>query len=568
MSIFPKPPRGDIAQALWSERKTWAVVALFSMVISVMLLAPTLYMLQVFDRVMVSHSELTLLAVSLITLFFFVVMGFADAMRARLLVRLGAKLDSALGERICSAAFARSALEPAVQRAQPFSDWTELRQFLTGPGILALCDLPWALVYVVALFLLHPWLGVVAIGFALVQALLAWLGHRRIIEPAQALAQAQTESVDYVQGKLRNAEAVEALGMAPPLRRRWLGLYTSAAQRHAVLQSLTHRVTAWSKFVRYAQQTASLAMGAMLVIYGEITPGAMIAANVLMTRALAPIDQMVGVWRGLLGARAAYDRLAKLLVNYAPDNLVSGVQNTPDVDGVVMARGLCVRAPSGTMDILQGMDFTALPGTLTVVLGASGSGKSTLARALAGVWPVTGGSLNAGGLRVGYLPQETALFNGTVAENIARFQTVNGEINAEEVVAAAQAAGLHDMVLRLPGGYDTPVGEGGRALSGGQRQRIALARALFGKPRLIVLDEPNSHLDDAGEIALLQAVRQLKGRGDTIFLITHRASALALADQILVLHEGRVRIQGPREAVLAQLRPASGAPQALPVQHI
>lgn len=565
MRIFSNPPRGEIAQALWSQRATWAVVGLFSMVVSVMLLAPTLYMLQVFDRVMVSHSELTLLAVSLVTLFFFVVMGFADAMRARLLVRLGAKLDRALGERICSAAFARSAREPEAQRAQPFADWTELRQFLTGPGILAFCDLPWALVYVVALFMLHPLLGMVAIGFALVQAVLAWFGHRRTIAPEKALAQAQTDSSGFLQGKLRNAEAIEALGMALPLRKRWLVLHAGAAQRHAVLQGLTHRVAAWSKFVRYGQQTASLAVGAILVIRGELTPGAMIAANVLMTRALAPIDQLVGVWRGLLGARASYDRLTKLLAEYPSYAAPSGRQDASDRSGTVMADGLCVGAPRGGQDILQGLDFTAHPGTLTVVLGASGSGKSTLARALAGVWPVTGGSLDTGGLRVGYLPQETALFNGTVAENIARFDTVNGEIHAAEVVAAAQAAGLHDMILRLPGGYDTPVGEGGRALSGGQRQRIALARALYGKPGLIVLDEPNSHLDDAGEIALLQTVRQLKERGATIFLITHRAGALALADQVLVLHEGRVRIQGPREAVLAQLRPASAAPQVLPV---
>lgn len=565
MSIFNYPPRGDIARALWSQRRAWAVVVLFSLVVSVLLLTPTLYMIQVYDRVMVSRSELTLLAVSLITLFLFVAMGFADAMRARLLVRLGARLDATLGPRVCAAAFGRGVREPEAQRAQPFADWMELRQFLTGPGILAFCDLPWALVYVVALFMLHPLLGGVAIGFALIQALLAWLGQRRTIAPAEALSQAQAASNGYMQGKLRNAEAVEAMGMAPRLRQRWLGLHTRAAQRHAELQGLTHRVTAWSKYVRYSQQTASLAAGAILVIHGDLTPGAMIAANVLMARALAPIDHLVGVWRGLLGAHAAYGRLTRLLAEYPADASTPDAQQASGLIGPVTARGLRVAAPGRAQDILHGLDFAALPGTLTVVLGASGSGKSTLARVLAGAWPVTGGHLTTGGLRAGYLPQETALFNGTVAENIARFHTADGVVDAPQVVAAAQAAGLHDMVLRLPNGYDTPVGEGARSLSGGQRQRIALARALYGEPSLIVLDEPNSHLDDAGEAALLQSLRQLKARGATVFLVTHRAGALALADQLLVLDEGRLRAQGPRDAVLAQLRPTSAALQALPV---
>lgn len=565
MNIFSNHPRGDIGRALWAQRRAWAVVALFSMVVSVLLLTPTLYMLQVYDRVMVSRSELTLLVVSLVTLFLFVAMGFADAMRARLLVRLGGRLDQVLGPRICSAAFARSAREPEAQRGQPFSDWTELRQFLTGPGILAFCDLPWTLVYLAALFLLHPLLGLVAIGFALIQAALAWLGQRRTIAPAQALSQAQAESNGYLQGKLRNAEAVEALGMALPLRQRWLGLHARAARRHVDLQGLTHRITAWSKFVRYAQQTASLAGGALLVIHGELTPGAMIAANVLMARALAPIDQLVGIWRGLLGARDAYGRLATLLADYPAAATQSGARNVSGAGGPVVAHGMRVAPPGRVQDVLHGLDFTLQPGTLTVVLGASGSGKSTLARALAGAWPLTGGELTTSGLRVGYLPQETALFTGTVAENIARFHTVNGKLDAPEVVAAAQAAGLHEMVLRLPKGYDTPVGEGGRSLSGGQRQRIALARALYGEPDLVVLDEPNSHLDDAGEAALLQTLRVLTQRGATVLLVTHRAGALALADQLWVLHKGRLRAQGPRDVVLAQLKPASAAPQALPV---
>ena len=552
MSIFSNLPRGDIAQALWAQRRAWAVVILFSMVVSVLLLTPTLYMLQVYDRVMVSRSELTLLVVSLVTLFLFVAMGFADAMRARLLVRLGGRLDQVLGPRICSAAFARSAREPEAQRGQPFSDWTELRQFLTGPGILAFCDLPWTLVYLAALFLLHPLLGLVAIGFALIQAALAWLGQRRTIAPAQALSQAQAESNGYLQGKLRNAEAVEALGMAVPLRQRWLGLHQRAAQRHAALQGLTHRVLAWSKYVRYAQQTASLAAGAILVIQGELTPGAMIAANVLMARALAPIDQLVGVWRGLLGARAAYDRLAQLLAAYpTQDGLSTSFAPPAAPASPVVARGLCVAAPGRAQTILHALDFVAQPGTITVVLGASGSGKSTLARALAHAWPASAGELNTGGRRVGYLPQETALFNGTVAENIARFHTQDGVVDAAKVVAAAKAAGLHDMVLRLPQGYDTPVGDRGSRLSGGERQRIALARALLKNAPILVLDEATSALDAEAERVIQDALAVLT-RGRTSLVIAHRLSTIRMADLIVVLDRGRVAEAGSHEALLAK----------------
>ncbi len=561
-------PRGEIVQAVRGLRHAWVAVAVFSMVANLMLIVPTLYLLQVYDRVMVSGSELTLLVVSVITLFLFAVMAFADAMRARLLVRMGARLDGAMGARVFSASFARSVRDREVSPAQPFADWTEVRQFLTGPGMVAFFDLPWTPIYVAALFLLHPLLGAVAIGFVLIQAVLAWLGHQRTVAPAEALAQTQAQSHAYLQGKLRNAEAVEALGMVRHLYQRWQLLHARVGARHAALHGLTHRVTAWSKYVRYAQQTASLATGALLVIDGQLSPGGMIAANVLMTRSLAPIDQLVTVWRGLLGARAAHRRLTDLLVAHPTD---AAAPRAAALRGEVAVRGLRVSVPGRAEPILQGLDFEARPGTLTVVLGASGSGKSTLARALVGAWPTESGGVWLDGVplvawssaergpQVGYLPQDTALFGGTVAENIARFSR---PVDAHKVVAAAQSAGLHEMVLKFPKGYDSPVGEGGRLLSGGQRQRIGLARALYGDPALVVLDEPNAHLDDAGEAALLGALRQLKARGATVFLVTHRSGALALADQVLVLHEGRTQWQGPRDEVLARMRAAR--PQAVP----
>ncbi|MCW5256256.1 type I secretion system permease/ATPase [Verminephrobacter aporrectodeae] len=559
--------RSEITLALKRLRREWVVVAIFSMVANVLMLVPTLYMLQVYDRVLVSLNELTLLAISLITLFLFAIMAFAEWARSRLLVRVGVRLDRLLRERVFSAGFARGAGGGA-NPGQPFSDMTELRQFLTGPGIFAFFDLPWVPVYLGVLFLLHPLLGAVALGFTLIQAALAWLGHHRTVTPLEELAKSQTKAYSYIDGKLRNAEAVEAMGMLQPLYQRWKLLHADCAGRHAAVQGLTHRVMAWSKSVRYAQQSLSLATGALLVIDGQLTVGAMIAANVLMTRTLAPIDQLVSTWRGFVGARAAFRRLGQLLA----DNPPAPVAKPQRLHGEVQLRALQATAPSRPEPILRGIDLHAAPGSLTVVLGPSGSGKSTLARVLVAAWPVARGEYLIDGRpiaewaqaglaqQVGYLPQDTALFGGTIAENIARFFRVD----SAKVISAARYAGLHEMVLRFPKGYDTPIGEAGRLLSGGQRQRIGLARALYGDPALLVLDEPNAHLDDAGEAALLETIRGLKERGKTIVMVTHRAGVLALADQVLVLHAGKVEFQGPRDQVFAQMQAARDAPPKAP----
>jgi len=566
--------RSEVTLALRSLRREWIVIAIFSMVANVLMLTPTLYMLQVYDRVLVSRSELTLVAVSLIVLFLLAVMAFAEWARSRLLVRTGVRLDRLLGERVFTAGFARGVRNGGGDPVRSFSDLTEVRQFLTGPSIFAFFDLPWTPIYIGVLFMLHPLLGGVAIVFALIQAALAWLGHRRTLAPSEALAKAQTKANGYLMGKLRNAEAIEAMGMLPHLYHRWHSLHASYAELHAKAQGLTHRVTAWSKSVRYAQQSLSLAVGALLVIDGQLSAGAMIAANVLMTRALAPIDQLVSAWRGFMGARQAFVRLEQLLAAHPP---VPATNDAARLQGDVQLLDLYATAPSRDVPILEHINLHAVPGTLTVVLGPSGSGKSTLARVLVGIWPASQGALlldgrplaawapNALGSQVGYLPQDTALFSGTIAENIARFS----DMDSKKVVAAAQCAGLHEMVLRFPKGYDTPIGDAGRLLSGGQRQRIGLARALYGDPAFVVLDEPNAHLDDAGEAALMETVRQLKARGKTVVMVTHRAGILTLADQMMVLRSGQVQFLGPRDDVLAQMQAArnvtpSSAASALP----
>ena len=562
--------RSELTQALWAFRREFLVVGIFSMVANVLMLAPTLYMLQVFDRVMASRSELTLLAMSLITLFLFGVMAFAEWMRSRVLVQAGVRLDGVLGSRVFNASFEAQLAPSSVRPTGAFSDLIQIRQFLTGNGASAFFDTPWTPVYLVVLYVLHPLLGYVGIFFAVLQGLLAWFGHRRAVAPSETASKANIEAGQFLQNKLRNTEVLEPMGMVNNLRPRWAERHAKAQALSGQAQALTHKLTAVSKFLRYTQQSLALGAGALLVIDGQLSPGGMIAANVLMSRALAPIDMLVGAWRGFIGARSAFERLEALLRSHPPrDPALSRVAPR----GEMVLRDVVAVAPARAEPILKGVSVAVAAGTVTVVLGPSGSGKSTLARCLVGIWPgvsgevlldglpITGWDRNELGPYLGYLPQDIELFEGSIAENIARF----GEVDSSQVIAAARSAGLHEMILRFPKGYDTPIGEAGGLLSGGQRQRIGLARAVYGDPVLVVLDEPNANLDDVGEAALVQTVRELKAKGRTVFLITHRPGIVAVADQLLLLRDGRVQASGPRDAVLAALQAAqTPAPSAGP----
>ena len=551
--------RSELTQVLWSFRREFIMVGLFSMVANVLMLSPTLYMLQVYDRVLMSRSELTLLAMSLITLFLFGVMGFSEWMRSRVLVRAGVRLDAALGTRVFNASFESYLDQQGSGPARAFNDLIQVRQFLTGQGIFAFFDAPWAPIYVAVLFFLHPLLGWMAIFFSLVQLALAWFGHRRAVAPAEAASRSAADTSSFLQAKLRNAELLESMGMVHNLRAHWLRRHQDTQDAQAASQSLAHRITAWSKFIRYSQQSLALGAGALLVIEGQLSPGGMIASNVLMTRALAPIDLLVSTWRQFLGARTAFERLEELLGRH-PERDPALKRVAPS--GELVLRDVVASAPGRATPILKGVSTTFVRGSVTVVLGPSGSGKSTLARSMIGIWPGVGGEVLLDGLpidswdrtelgpHIGYLPQDVELFDGSIAENIARL----GEVAADKVIAAAQSAGLHEMILRFPKGYDTPMGEAGSLLSGGQRQRIGLARALYGQPVLVVLDEPNANLDDVGEQALVRAVQQLKAAGRTVVLVTHRPGILAVADRLLILADGRVQADGPRDAVLAALR--------------
>lgn len=562
--------RSELTRALRLFKREFLVVGLFSMVVNLLMLAPTLYMLQVYDRVLVSRSELTLIFVSLITLFLFGVMALSEWVRSRLLVRIGVRLDAVLGTRVFNASFEANLSRSGAAAQRSFQDLIELRQFVTGNGTLAFFDVPWMPVYVAVLFFLHPFLGWVALAFTLVQLALAWFGHRHSVAPTDAASKAGQAANLFLQTKLRNTEVVESMGMLGGLQRRWAVRHAHHMQQQGAAQAMSHRISAISKWVRYCQQSFALAAGALLVIDGQLTAGAMIAANVLMTRALAPIDQLVGTWRGFLSARNAFERLESLLETH-PERDPALTRVAPR--GAVRLHQVVANAPGRQEPILKGVDLKADVGSVTVVLGPSGSGKSTLARVLMGIWPDVQGEVLlderplAGwdraelGPHVGYLPQDVEMFDGTIAENIARFS----EVDSDKVIAAARSAGLHEMILRFPKGYDTPMGEAGGLLSGGQRQRVGLARALYGNPAVIVLDEPNANLDDAGEAALMQAVREFKAKGRTIFLITHRPGAIAVADQLVVLNNGRVQVQGPRDAVLAQLQAQRQPAPASPV---
>jgi ATP-binding cassette subfamily C exporter for protease/lipase len=462
---------------------------------------------------------------------------------------------------VFDASFAAALRQGVKNPARSFADFTQLRQFLTGAGIVTLFDAPWTLIYLAVLFSLHPVMGLVAMVFMALQGMLAWWGQRHTVLPAEDAAKSLGEVNVFVQSKLRNVEVLEAMGMLGSLQTHWATRHADYMAKNAASLSVLHRTTAWSKLLRYSQQSLALGAGALLVIDGQLTPGAMIAANVLMSRALAPIDQMVGMWRVLAGVRSAFERLTDLLAAHAPESAGSNLTATP---GDVVLRDVDATAPGRESPILKRITFTINQGSVLVVLGASGSGKSTLARVLMGVWPDVSGEVLWGGQPVnqldrlvcgpllGYLPQDVELFEGTIAENIARF----GEIDSAKVIAAATCTGLHDMILRFPRGYDTPMGEAGGLLSAGQRQRIGLARAVYGQPSLLVLDEPNANLDEAGEWALAQAVRALRAAGKTVVLISHRPGVLALADRVLILRDGVLAFEGPVDEAMLSTRPA------------
>ncbi|PMU22155.1 MULTISPECIES: type I secretion system permease/ATPase [unclassified Pseudomonas] len=553
--------------ALTAYKSGFLNIGLFSAVINLLMLAPALYMLQVYDRVLASGNSMTLLMLTLMILGLFGLMGALEWVRSQVVIRLGTQMDMRLNQRVYDAAF-EAQLKGGTQPAgQALSDLTTLRQFATGQALFAFFDAPWFPVYLLVIFLFHPWLGVLALAGALMLMALAWANQHICQAPLTQANQLSISASQQATANLRNAEAIEAMGMLATLRARWFAQHQAFLAAQNLASEKTAAISAWSKGVRLALQSLVLGLGALLAVQGAITPGMMIAGSILMGRVLSPIDQLIGVWKQWSSARLAYDRLTLML---AANPARTERMSLPAPSGQLTVEQVSACAPGSRRPALANLGFSLPAGDVLGVIGPSGCGKSTLARLLVGAWAPLAGKVRLDGAdlaqwdkqqlgpHIGYLPQDIQLFAGSIADNIARFDTVD----SDKVLAAAQMAGVHQLILQLPQGYDTQLGEGGAGLSGGQKQRVALARALYGVPALIVLDEPNSNLDEAGEQALLHAITLLKAQRRTLVLITHKTPVLALTDQLLILRDGQLQAFGPTARVLeATQKPAAAPPK-------
>ena len=566
---MPKPPRtrSELADVLFRLRRSFYALAAFSGVINVMMLTPAVYMLQVYDRALVSRNITTLGMLTLLVVGLFLLMSALEMTRTRVLIRVGNCLDMALNRRIFSAAFERNLSRAGGNPAQALQDLAQVRQFLTGNGLFAFFDAPWTPIYLLVCYLIHPWLGLVTMIGSLVLVGLAYLTEKATQKPLAEANQASLSSASYANNNLRNAEVIEAMGMLPAIGKRWYQGHLRILQMQTLASDRAALISSTGRFVRITLQSVILGTGALLAIEGKITPGMMIACSILTGRALGPVEQVIASWKQLLGCRLAWGRLNDLLQDY-PQRPPSMSLQRPM--GMLAVENVIAGAPGTTTSIVRGVSFSLVAGESLGIIGPSASGKSTLARLLVGVWPAQAGKVRLDGADIftwnkaelgpwlGYLPQDVELFEGTLAENIARF----AEVDSDAVIRAARSSGVHDMILRFPQGYDTRLAADGTPLSGGQKQRIALARALYGEPNLVVLDEPNASLDDVGEKALVDALAELKARGATVILISHRPNVLCAVDKILMLRDGAVHMLGSRDEVFAALRKASVIPAA------
>lgn len=553
-----KLPQDEVAQVLASFKDAFRTTGVFSAVINMLMLMPAIYMLQLYDSVLTSRNEMTLLMLTLIMLGAYSFMGALEYVRSFVLIRVGAQLDMKLNKRVYTAAFEQSLKQGDGNAGQALKDLTNIRQFLTGNALFAFFDAPWFPIYILVIFMFHPWLGIFALFGTCILIVLAYVNEKishKPLEEANAMAIAST---NMASNNLRNAEVIEAMGMLPNLQARWYKLHSRFLNLQAEASEKAGIVSALTKATSVALQSLMLGLGALLVLDNSISPGMMIAGSILLGKAIGPVQLLISVWKQFGSTRSAYERLTKLLANNPARE--SGMA-LPKPMGIISVENVTAMPPGSKIPVIKGLNFSIAAGEVLGIIGPSGSGKSTLARLLVGVWPAAAGKVRLDsadvylwnkdelGSHMGYLPQDIELFSGTVSENIARF----GEINADKIILAAKRAGIHEMILNMPEGYDTQLGDGGAGLSGGQKQRLGLARAMYDDPSLIVLDEPNSNLDDVGEQALLAALIDLRKRGKTIVLITHRTSVISVTNKILLLQDGMAKMFGTTDQVLAAL---------------
>lgn len=560
-----------VERALARCRTGFLGVGLFSGVINMLALTSSIYMLQVYDRVIPSRSIPTLIGLTVLMLGLYAAYGVLDLYRTRLLSRIGIRLDKELRDPVFNTVLTLPLkVRPTGDGLQPVRDLESIRNFFSGLGPTALFDMPWIPLYLALVFMLHPYLGLFATAGAILLITLTLLTEARTRVPTKAAAVSSAQRQVFGEAARRNAEAVRALGMAGAVQRRWRDLNARYLMDQVSASHTASGIGAFSKVLRMVLQSGILGLGAYLVVKGEATGGVMIAASITMSRALAPIEIAIANWKGFLWARQARDRLEQFFAALPPEG--ERVELPPPAKQLDV-RGLAVAAPGTTRPIIQNVSFSLQAGSGLGIIGPSASGKSTLARALVGAWEpmpqrgsvrLDGAALDqwapdALGRHVGYLPQEVDLFDGTIGENIARF---DAEATSDAIISAAKTAAVHDLILQLPQGYDTRLGADGIALSAGQRQRVALARALYRDPFLVVLDEPNSNLDSAGDAALAQAITSVRARGGIVIVVAHRPSALAGLDQLLVLANGIVTAFGPKDEVLRKVTESSGAAPA------
>lgn len=564
MNTAVKPPASnELSKLIWSYLPLYKQAALFSFVTSMLVLAPTIFMLEVYDRVINSRSSTTLVMLLIWVLGTYLIMEWLDVVRGKLMYQASEKFDVSLRKRLFNASFEINLKNPNSGTMQVFNDLRTLRDFIASPAVTAIMDAPASLLYLLIVFMISPWLGLVALIGAVVQVALGVQTERKTLPALTEANKAAISAQNYASGVLRNAQVVNAMGMTGHIHQRWMKRQRLFLARQAEASDTAGFNSASSKMIQMLQSSLILGLSCWLTVKGMLLGGGgmMIVASTLGGRVLAPLAQLIMQWRLVVNARDSYRRM---------DNFLSAVperqygMSLPAPEGYLNVEQVTAGAPGSPYPIVRGVNFSVAPGETVAMIGPSAAGKTTLARLLIGIWPTLSGKVRLDGNDMhtwnkaelgpylGYLPQDVELFDGSIAENIARF----GDIDMDQVREAARQVGLEPMIEALPDGYDTLLGEDGARLSGGQRQRVALARAIYGWPKFVLLDEPNSSLDESGEKSLFETLLELKRRGSTTIIITHRSSVLPAADKILILRDGQLAAFGPRDEVLQALNKA------------